>query len=175
MGDLKIDPLKLLPDDLTYWHYQGSLTTPPLCESVLWHVLRHPIKISRRQLAIMASLRTGTCKADDHTCIINNFRPPVPLGTRNVFCYTGDPNICSAEGNFLQKRTRNQPNIDPVPGSISPGMVSNSNSYNGLTMHGTQQQNEMNTLLASQIMEMKNLILELKSGVNTLKSSINNK
>ena len=38
----------------------------------------------------MASLRTGTDKADDQSCIINNFRPPLPLGDRSVSLYTGE-------------------------------------------------------------------------------------
>ncbi len=76
--DLDVDPTKLLPgesssfrklarltpsflpfsthntriyvDDLSYWHYPGSLTTPPLNESVLWHLLRTPISISKNQV-----------------------------------------------------------------------------------------------------------------------------
>ena len=36
--------------NLSYWHYPGSLTTPPCSESVLWHVLKEPIKISKKQV-----------------------------------------------------------------------------------------------------------------------------
>ena len=43
------DHMEHLQDNLSYWHYPGSLTTPPLNESVLWHVLKEPIKISKKQ------------------------------------------------------------------------------------------------------------------------------
>ena len=45
---------------MTYWHYPGSLTTPPLDESVMWHVLRTPIKISKQQVS-SEGLSTGFC------------------------------------------------------------------------------------------------------------------
>ena len=43
------------------------------------------------QLKIMASLRCGTSASEDFTCIINNFRPPMPVGeTREVTVFTGE-------------------------------------------------------------------------------------
>ena len=41
----------LLPASRHYWTYPGSLTTPPLSESVTWIVLREPISISERQVS----------------------------------------------------------------------------------------------------------------------------
>ena len=48
----EIDPSKFLPnkDHRRMWHYEGSLTTPPLLESVLWIVFQNPIKISAEQV-----------------------------------------------------------------------------------------------------------------------------
>ena len=90
---VEIDPTKFLPDDMSFWHYEGSLTTPPLFESVLWHVLRTPIAVSKRQLDAMASLRIGSCQEKDPSCIVNNFRPPVPVGeNRAVSLFTGEAN-----------------------------------------------------------------------------------
>ncbi|KAG9329577.1 hypothetical protein JZ751_003619 [Albula glossodonta] len=43
------DPTILLPGALDYWTYDGSLTTPPLLESVTWIVLRDPISVSPAQ------------------------------------------------------------------------------------------------------------------------------
>jgi len=40
----------LLPTDLSYFHYLGSLTTPPLSQNVEWHVLSNPITLSSAQL-----------------------------------------------------------------------------------------------------------------------------
>merc|ERR1719471_1645910 len=80
-GDHDVKPEKLLPEDLSYWHYSGSLTTPPLSESVLWHVLKEPIKISKKQIQDMTSMRTATRESDSYcTAVYNNFRPPVPCG-----------------------------------------------------------------------------------------------
>uniref|UniRef100_A0A7S0RK06 Carbonic anhydrase n=1 Tax=Chlamydomonas leiostraca TaxID=1034604 RepID=A0A7S0RK06_9CHLO len=45
-----IDLNALLPADRTYISYEGSLTTPPCTEGLLWHVLTTPIPISLNQL-----------------------------------------------------------------------------------------------------------------------------
>ncbi|MDU4698169.1 MAG: carbonic anhydrase family protein [Paenibacillus sp.] len=52
-GGVKIDHLKLtrlLPHPFSYYHYLGSLTTPPLTENVEWYILTHSVQISREQL-----------------------------------------------------------------------------------------------------------------------------
>lgn len=46
----KIDVNKLLPKDLSYYRFSGSLTTPPCSEGVLWLVMKHPVKMSEQQL-----------------------------------------------------------------------------------------------------------------------------
>ena len=48
--DDKVDPAKLLPTSLDFWRYEGSLTTPPLLESVIWTVFKEPIQISQEQV-----------------------------------------------------------------------------------------------------------------------------
>lgn len=40
----------LLPKNRSYYHYIGSLTTPPLSENVEWYVMNEPIEISENQL-----------------------------------------------------------------------------------------------------------------------------
>lgn len=44
------DPVALLPDDQTYFGYDGSLTTPPCSEGVRWSVLAKPITASAAQI-----------------------------------------------------------------------------------------------------------------------------
>lgn len=44
------DPSNLLPGCLDYWTYDGSLTTPPLLESVTWIVCKEPISVSSQQV-----------------------------------------------------------------------------------------------------------------------------
>lgn len=46
------DPVTLLPACLDYWTYDGSLTTPPLLESVTWIVLKEPISVSPAQVPL---------------------------------------------------------------------------------------------------------------------------
>jgi carbonic anhydrase len=51
IGDLKINALDLLPLDREhYWHFDGSLTTPPCSEGVKWFVLKQKVTISPEQL-----------------------------------------------------------------------------------------------------------------------------
>lgn len=40
----------LLPKDQDYYHYNGSLTTPPLSENVEWYVMKHPVTLNTEQL-----------------------------------------------------------------------------------------------------------------------------
>lgn len=46
----RFNPKCLLPSSLHYWTYLGSLTTPPLHESVIWIVLKEPIVVSEKQV-----------------------------------------------------------------------------------------------------------------------------
>lgn len=46
------DPTGLLPACRDYWTYPGSLTTPPLLECVIWHVLKEPITVSPEQVGL---------------------------------------------------------------------------------------------------------------------------
>lgn len=45
------DAAVLLPKFLTYYAFQGSLTTPPCSEGVSWHVLKQPLEASPGQIA----------------------------------------------------------------------------------------------------------------------------
>ena len=40
----------ILPQDKSYQHYIGSLTTPPCSEGVRWIVLNEPIEMSQEQI-----------------------------------------------------------------------------------------------------------------------------
>lgn len=51
----KIDVSSLLPRDHSFFHYQGSLTTPPCSESVNWAILKQPIQASRQQINLFKS------------------------------------------------------------------------------------------------------------------------
>lgn len=67
-----IDPLELLPTDLSYFAYDGSLTTPPCTEGVRWHVLEQPITATQEQIDGFLGIYGA------------NFRPVQPLNGRKV-------------------------------------------------------------------------------------------
>ena len=46
----------MLPANRTYYRFDGSLTTPPCTEGVRWLVLKHPVIVSRQQIASLAQL-----------------------------------------------------------------------------------------------------------------------
>ena len=48
VAGIRID--HLLPDELSSYRYEGSLTTPPFTEGVRWIVLAHPITLSKQQI-----------------------------------------------------------------------------------------------------------------------------
>uniref|UniRef100_A0A3Q3L2H2 Carbonic anhydrase n=1 Tax=Mastacembelus armatus TaxID=205130 RepID=A0A3Q3L2H2_9TELE len=78
------NPKCLLPSSLHYWTYLGSLTTPPLHESVIWIVLREPIIVSEKQLGKFRMLLFTGEEEDQRIRMENNFRPPQPLKGRKV-------------------------------------------------------------------------------------------
>ena len=50
-GEAEIDPQDLLPKDTAdYYHYIGSLTTPPCSENVQWYLLKEPVEASKAQI-----------------------------------------------------------------------------------------------------------------------------
>lgn len=73
-------PSCILPGNSTaYWTYLGSLTTPPLYESVEWIVMRDPLVISKDQLNSFRVLQDS----DGHQ-MLDNFRPPCDLKGRQI-------------------------------------------------------------------------------------------
>jgi carbonic anhydrase len=55
-ADPAIHPRGLLPAQRTYYHYEGSLTTPPCSETVDWIVLTQPIEVDEDDIARFAKL-----------------------------------------------------------------------------------------------------------------------
>ncbi len=62
----------LLPRDLRYYKYTGSITTPPCIEGMQWYILQRPIEISEDQLRAFQALFPV------------NARPVQPLNGRRV-------------------------------------------------------------------------------------------
>ncbi len=68
----KINPSDLLPRQLTYYNFMGSLTTPPCTGGVQWYLLKQPITASEMQLNLFR----------EHYA--RNIRPLQPLNGRMV-------------------------------------------------------------------------------------------
>lgn len=68
----KVNATDLLPEDHTYYHFMGSLTTPPCTEGVRWYVLEEAVSIGEAQLAAYRKLYHG------------NVRPAQRLNARSV-------------------------------------------------------------------------------------------
>ncbi len=72
-AETEINAAALLPQETDYYHYAGSLTTPPCSEGVRWFVMTSPIEVSEQQIADFTAIFAG------------NFRPAQALNRRNVF------------------------------------------------------------------------------------------
>jgi carbonic anhydrase len=68
--DIEINAEQLLPKNRNYYHYSGSLTTPPCSENVSWFVFKEPIELSAQQINKITSI------------MHDNARPIQPLNQR---------------------------------------------------------------------------------------------
>ncbi|KAG8569092.1 hypothetical protein GDO81_014260 [Engystomops pustulosus] len=76
-----VDPLAMLPEDLDrYYRYQGSLTTPPCTENVLWTVYDTHIILSHNQIKLLE----GTLLDWHNNTLRNDYRHAQPLNDRVV-------------------------------------------------------------------------------------------
>ncbi|KAH9398533.1 Phospholipase A2 crotoxin acid subunit CA [Tyrophagus putrescentiae] len=82
--------LELLPENRSYYTYLGSLTTPPLWETVTWIVFENPVKCRQEQIDAFRQLlyypRNEIEGLEDkyEANVEENFRPVQPLNGRNV-------------------------------------------------------------------------------------------
>ncbi|KAM9192025.1 carbonic anhydrase 5A, mitochondrial isoform 5-T5 [Dugong dugon] len=78
-----VEPAGLLPSCPDYWTYSGSLTTPPLTESVTWVIQKQPIEVAPDQLSAFRTLLFSALGEEEKT-MVNNYRPPQPLMNRKI-------------------------------------------------------------------------------------------
>ncbi|XP_020492833.1 carbonic anhydrase 14 isoform X3 [Labrus bergylta] len=81
------DVQSLLPKDLgRYYRYNGSLTTPPCYQSVIWSLFHERVQISKAQLLRLETLLYSS-KSDepDRMLLQDNYRTTQPLNHRVVF------------------------------------------------------------------------------------------
>ncbi|XP_002761295.5 carbonic anhydrase 5A, mitochondrial isoform X1 [Callithrix jacchus] len=77
------DPSSLLPTCRDYWTYPGSLTTPPLTESVTWIIQKEPVEVAPGQLSAFRTLLFSAL-GEEEKVMVNNCRPLQPLMNRKV-------------------------------------------------------------------------------------------
>ncbi len=68
-----VEMRQLLPENPAFFHYTGSLTTPPCTENVKWFVFREPVQMSKKQIEAF------------RTIFPNNHRPVQPLHGRRIW------------------------------------------------------------------------------------------
>ena len=66
------DAAKMLPDTRHFFRYEGSLTTPPCSETVVWTVMKEPIKVSEASIKEFEAIYAA------------NARPLQPIGRRFI-------------------------------------------------------------------------------------------
>uniref|UniRef100_A0A452R002 Carbonic anhydrase 14 n=1 Tax=Ursus americanus TaxID=9643 RepID=A0A452R002_URSAM len=76
---------ELLPPQLDqFFRYNGSLTTPPCYQSVLWTVFNRRAQISVGQLEELQETLFST-EEEPSKLLVRNYRAPQPLNQRTVF------------------------------------------------------------------------------------------
>ncbi|KAM6294222.1 carbonic anhydrase 14 [Aegotheles albertisi] len=85
---------ELLPPRLDlYYRYNGSLTTPPCLQGVLWTLFHHPVRISLAQVGPIAPFWAGAAPGSlyateesepEPQLLVDNFREPQELNQRLV-------------------------------------------------------------------------------------------
>ncbi len=66
---------ELLPENKSFYYYNGSLTTPPCSEVVKWYVFKNTIEASKEQIEEFSLL------------LNNNYRKVLPLNGRKIYSY----------------------------------------------------------------------------------------
>jgi carbonic anhydrase len=70
--NVRVNPKDFFPRETQYYHYNGSLTTPPCSEGVAWFVMKTPIEVSAEQVSQFTAV------------MHHNARPVQPLHDRVV-------------------------------------------------------------------------------------------
>ncbi|XP_046578816.1 carbonic anhydrase 2-like [Haliotis rubra] len=91
----------LLPANTeNYFRYEGSLTTPPCYESVVWSIFTTRITVSEQQLNQFRSIkRIREAGGEGEENLVDDFRPLQKLNNRKV--YTNNVNLDTSGQNML--------------------------------------------------------------------------
>ena len=81
-----------IPDNLSYYHYEGSLTTPPCSQVVQWFLLKNPLRVPTEFMDVLRTMVND----DEGETLTMNFRDTQQLYNRDVFEYDVDDDDTSA-------------------------------------------------------------------------------
>lgn len=68
-----------MADMTKYYRYEGSLTTPPCSQAVIWTVFHDVLTASKSEIAAFRKIK------DQHNKTISNYRPVQPLNGRKIY------------------------------------------------------------------------------------------
>ncbi|KAJ8312599.1 hypothetical protein KUTeg_009972 [Tegillarca granosa] len=68
-----------------FYRYDGSLTTPPCFESVIWTVFKKTIRVTESQINAFRHKVKKTANGEPERDLTDDFRPPQPINDRVVF------------------------------------------------------------------------------------------
>ncbi|XP_044847332.1 carbonic anhydrase 14 isoform X3 [Mauremys mutica] len=130
------DVHELLPRDLGhYFRYNGSLTTPPCSQNVLWTIFHQRVQISSSQLErLQRGLYSTTAANSLPVPLVDNYRAPQPLNQRVVISSFPEGRhlfikpSASTYPHRPQPKCSNQfmercPNLYPGPSAYSAGEI----------------------------------------------------
>lgn len=86
-----VDLSALLPSNLSYYTYKGSLTSPTCNETLLWHVMATPMYLPRE---LIDKVTNAVYDANENSLF--DFRETQPLNGRSVFYYDDALDACSS-------------------------------------------------------------------------------
>ncbi len=78
---LTLNASSLMPEDLSYYAYSGSLTTPPCSEGARWFVMQTPVQVSA---FVIQSLHSLASQFPGYNGFANNSRPVTPINGRAI-------------------------------------------------------------------------------------------
>ena len=93
----EVRPADLLPSDLSYYYYEGSLTTPACSEVVQWFLLRNPVNVPSQFLDNLRSNVMG----GDGDILDTSFRVTQPLNGRQVMIRDSDGAAFGLNGKWM--------------------------------------------------------------------------
>jgi carbonic anhydrase len=102
-----VNGMDLLPQDQSYYRFDGSFTTPPCTEGVKWFVMSNPVELSDAQVATFEEIYSG------------NYRPVQPLNDR-TFLITSqmEPEVQMAPETEMEPETQMEAEPQTVPETL---------------------------------------------------------